>query len=67
MAEKTTVQQIAVVDTENCSACGTCEAACPNQAIKVDDTAVVDAEKCDGCGTCTSECPTEAISLKDKE
>ena len=55
---------IAVVDSENCTACGTCEAVCPNGAIAVDDVAEVDPKKCDGCGRCVPECPQDALSLR---
>ncbi len=52
-----------VVDVEKCTGCGTCEEACPVEALKVEnEKAVVDAETCVDCGTCIEECPDKAIS-----
>ena len=55
---------VAVVDSENCTGCGTCEEVCPRGAIAVDDIAEVDPKKCDGCGRCVPECPQDALSLR---
>ena len=55
---------VAVVDSEKCTGCGTCEEVCPIGAIAVDDIAQVDPEKCDGCGQCVPECPQDALSLR---
>ncbi|MEW6357696.1 MAG: 4Fe-4S binding protein [Planctomycetota bacterium] len=54
----------AVINAEECTACGTCEEACPAEAIKVEDVAVVDEEKCTDCGSCVEECPVECIKLE---
>ena len=53
----------AIVDTEKCTACGTCVDSCPVEAIKLKDNAVVDEENCIDCGTCVDECPEGAITL----
>ena len=52
---------IAVVDTDNCTACGTCEDRCQVNAITIDGHAVVG--DCIGCGLCASTCPVGAITM----
>jgi ferredoxin len=52
---------IAVVDTDNCTACGTCEDRCQVNAITIDSHAVVG--DCIGCGLCASTCPAGAITI----
>lgn len=47
-----------------CMGYGTCERACPFDAIHVvDGVAVVDKEKCVACGKCVAECPNRLIEL----
>ena len=47
-----------------CIGFGTCEAICPNDAIKVENgVAVVLAEHCIGCGICVETCPKHIIKL----
>jgi len=51
-----------------CLGMGTCERACPFDAIKVKDgLAVVDREKCTGCGVCVSACPRGVIEMIPKK
>jgi ferredoxin len=57
----------AVVDAENCTACGVCEERCPMDAITIDDVAVVARERCIGCGVCAGGCDFEAIRLVPKD
>jgi electron transport complex protein RnfB len=54
---------IAIVDPKKCIACGTCEGACPSDAIHVqpEGFAVVDASKCNGRLECIKVCPTGAV------
>jgi ferredoxin len=48
--------------TEECLACGSCEAECPEEAISEGDPYyVIDAEKCTDCGSCQDVCPSDAI------
>jgi Pyruvate/2-oxoacid:ferredoxin oxidoreductase delta subunit len=59
----------AVVDTNACEGCGTCEQWCQVGAVSVSENkqhAVVDLNRCLGCGVCVSNCPTESISLLKK-
>ena len=47
-----------------CIGLGTCAAACPFDAIHVENgVAVVDYKKCEGCGTCVYACPKNIIKL----
>ncbi len=48
--------------TDECLACGACEAECPEGAISEGDPIyVIDPEKCTDCGTCQEVCPNDAI------
>ncbi len=58
------VHLIAVVNAEECTACGACEAVCPEGAITLETVAHVDTAKCTGCGECVAVCPQEAVTLK---
>jgi len=56
----------AIVNQDECSACGSCVDVCPSDAISLDgDVAVVNEEECNECGACVDECPSEAISLPE--
>jgi len=62
--------QVATVDPEVCTDCGTCYAVCPYDAIAPREgmdgkrVAVIDAATCKGCGGCAPLCPERAIDLQ---
>jgi len=48
--------------TDGCTACGSCDEACPSEAIKQGETQYeIDADACIDCGACVDTCPVEAI------
>ena len=54
-----------VIDPDSCAQCGECEAACPSDAIGVDEQYAewrIDHGACTRCGLCTEVCPSEAIN-----
>lgn len=56
----------AVIDSEDCINCGTCQDHCRFDAIKNTDTHyTVDPMSCEGCGVCHLVCPKDAITLKE--
>lgn len=64
-------EQMAMVDGELCSGCGSCQTACHFGAISASGSgdncrAEIDFGKCFGCGLCRNHCPTGAISLVER-
>ena len=64
-------EQMAVVDGDFCTGCGSCEDACHFDAISSVQSsgefkAAIDPVKCFGCGLCRNHCPEEALSLADR-
>jgi ferredoxin len=54
----------AVIDADECTACGICVDRCQVKAIVLEeDAAVVDSTKCIGCGLCVTGCPVGASRL----
>ena len=48
--------------TDECIACGACEAECPVSCISEGDGKfVIDADACIDCGVCEENCPVQAI------
>ncbi len=68
-AEFLNTSYYAVIDPEQCTACGICaDERCQVAAIEEgDNTYRVIPEKCIGCGLCVSTCPSGAITLVRKE
>jgi NAD-dependent dihydropyrimidine dehydrogenase PreA subunit len=55
---------LASLNTDTCTACGTCIKRCQMEAIHLaDDKAVLDLNRCIGCGLCVTTCPTNSLSL----
>ncbi len=54
---------VAQVDEMLCAACGSCEDACPFEAVQVNGRSNVNWDACMGCGVCEGLCPNEAMSL----
>lgn len=46
---------------ENCIGCGTCQAVCPQDAIRQGTPFVIDESHCLQCGNCAENCPVKAI------
>jgi len=53
------------IDTEKCTGCGDCIAACPTDALGcvAEKAAIIAAERCNYCAICEDICPTHAIAL----
>ncbi len=56
----------AIIDAEECIACGACIERCPVDAIAEDEDGKsrVDRAECIGCGVCVIGCPVDAIKLE---
>jgi electron transport complex protein RnfB len=65
-AEEVHSSYYAVVNEEECVACGQCAELCHMDAITIDDTATVNLDRCIGCGVCVPDCATDAIQLVTK-
>ncbi len=63
---KKDIQQLKtdIIDSEKCVSCGTCEAVCPVNVIKLQDTIPDLVGKCIECGICYGNCP--AVSFDEK-
>ena len=67
-AEMVVSNYFAVIESESCSGCGTCDDRCPMRAIGMSDeaTATINLDRCIGCGLCVTTCPTGALRLQKK-
>ena len=54
------VTSVAYKISEDCIACGACQAECPVGAISEGDIYKIDADLCRDCGTCADTCPVGA-------
>jgi len=62
--DATVPRLIAVVDVDQCTACGLCVQVCASGALTVNGVAKVDIAKCTACGQCVAQCPQGAITLR---
>ncbi len=53
----------------NCDGCGKCLAACPQQAISLDDESrpAIARERCNNCGQCSMDCSPHALIVYGRE
>ncbi|MHA1267475.1 MAG: 4Fe-4S binding protein [Candidatus Helarchaeota archaeon] len=57
-----------VLNSENCTQCGSCVEKCNFHAISLDDTLPkIDQDRCMGCGICVVNCPADVLTLKRLE
>ena len=56
----------ALINTELCTACGTCVDLCRFHALRLAEKAQLMPFSCEGCGVCARFCPAEAITLNEK-
>jgi MinD superfamily P-loop ATPase len=60
--------QEAVIDVEQCTACGTCAEVCRFDAILPDgDGYRVDGVACEGCAACFYSCPAGAVRMEEQQ
>ena len=59
----------AVINTQECVACGCCIKVCPRNALTIPNGifAKIDKSLCVGCGKCAKECPAGIIKLEVEE
>ncbi len=57
-------RKTAVIDTERCTACGTCRELCRFDAIS--EGFSVDPVLCEGCALCFFACPRDAVSMVER-
>lgn len=62
-------RKIVQIDTEKCSGCGACAAACHEGAIAMVNgkARLIRDDYCDGLGDCLPACPVDAIAIIERE
>jgi len=63
------IRKIVQIDSEKCSGCGACAAACREGAIAMVDgkAKLMHDDTCDGLGNCLPVCPADAIQIVERE
>ena len=56
-----------IIDTERCISCGTCEAVCPVNVIKLENTIPTLIGKCIECGICHGDCPVAGFNDEEMD
>jgi len=59
--------QIAIVDPQSCTACGTCSEVCRFDAVFPGAAYRVDPLACEGCASCFYQCPADAIRMEEQK
>jgi NAD-dependent dihydropyrimidine dehydrogenase PreA subunit len=54
------VTKVAYFITDECIACGACQAECPVDCIQEGDIYVINPDECIDCGSCAEVCPVGA-------
>ncbi|MBN1179922.1 MAG: ATP-binding protein [Anaerolineae bacterium] len=57
--------QLAFIDPDVCTSCGTCASVCRFDAV-TSDPYTVDPVACEGCAACYFQCPVEAIHMEEQ-
>ena len=52
--------------TDDCIACGSCEAECPEEAIHEGELFEIEMNVCSDCGACVEVCPIDCIVFYDE-